>query len=413
MVGAVLDPQGRLIEFLAVPDPDAAPSAAGPDWSVLLAAADLDAAGLESTEPKDVPQMAFDNRVAWKGSWRGNAEIPIVVEAASWRGKPVSFKVQGPWSSGVPEAGRTLQQHDGALTAITITVVIFSLFAGSFLAWHNVRVGRGDRRGAFRLALFALSLLLLSWVFGSDHGLDANEFNLFLNALSKCLYWTCIVAVAYLAIEPFVRQRWPHALISWNRVLEGRFKDPLVGRDILIGVVFAAGLSLARTATLLTHIMSPVLPEADLLGAMVRDSYAVSFLLNLIFDSADIPLALFLLFAIFRIVTRSQWFAALGLIVLINAFVNIQNPEASGILIGTLFGVLWLVAVTRFGLICSMSLWFADRVFRAITMLKPDAWYAGRFYLLLGAVLLLAVYSFKISLGNQPIVSPKILGPQS
>jgi serine/threonine-protein kinase len=224
-----------------------------------------------------------------------------------------------------------------------------------------------------------------------------------------------MVGVIYLAVEPFVRQRWPHSLISWNRVLEGRFKDPLVGRDILIGVVFAAGLSLARTATLLLHFMSPVLPERDLLGAMVRDSYAVSFLLNLVFDSVNIPLALFLLFFIFRIVTRRQWIAALVLILVINVFVNFgdQNLEVSGVLIGTLFSVLWLVAITRLGLTCSMSLWFGDRVFRALTMLAPNAWYAGRLYLLLAAVLALAVYSFKTSLGNQPIVSSEILGHQS
>lgn len=416
MVSAVLDPQARLMEFTAVPSPDDAPSDAVPDWNVLFSAAHLVEASLEPTEPKDMPKVAFDNRVAWKGRWHGNTDIPIQVEAASWRGKPVSFKVLGPWSAGVQEPRRILLQQR-ALTAIIISVVIFSLLGGAFFAWHNVRIGRGDRRGAFRLALFALSALLLSWLFGSDHALDPNEFNLFLSAIGECLYWSSIVGVMYLAVEPFVRQRWPHALISWNRVLEGRLKDPLVGRDVLIGAVFAAGLSLARTATLLTHFMSPELPEADLMAAIVRDSYSISFLLNLIFDSANIPLALFFLLAIFRIVTRSQWIAAGGLIVLINAFVNLgartPNPEVSGILIGTLFSVLWLVAVTRFGLICGMSLWFADRVFRAITMLAPDAWYAGRMYLLLAAVLALTVYSFKTSLGNQPLVSEKILGHQS
>ena len=39
----------------------------------------------------------------------------------------------------------------------------------------------------------------------------------------------------YLALEPFVRRRWPEAMISWTRLLGGRFADPLVARDILIG----------------------------------------------------------------------------------------------------------------------------------------------------------------------------------
>ena len=41
----------------------------------------------------------------------------------------------------------------------------------------------------------------------------------------------------YLALEPWVRRRWPHAIISWSRLLSGQLRDPLVGRDILFGVM--------------------------------------------------------------------------------------------------------------------------------------------------------------------------------
>ena len=32
-----------------------------------------------------------------------------------------------------------------------------------------------------------------------------------------------------------MRRRWPQTLISWTRVLAGRLRDPLVGRDVLVG----------------------------------------------------------------------------------------------------------------------------------------------------------------------------------
>jgi len=32
-----------------------------------------------------------------------------------------------------------------------------------------------------------------------------------------------------------VRRRWPHLLIAWTRVLDGRWRDPLVGRSLLAG----------------------------------------------------------------------------------------------------------------------------------------------------------------------------------
>ena len=57
--------------------------------------------------------------------------------------------------------------------------------------------------------------------------------------LGFAAYQSLIVAFFYLALEPVVRKRWPWRLVSWNRLLSGRLRDPLVARDILIGL--AAG----------------------------------------------------------------------------------------------------------------------------------------------------------------------------
>jgi serine/threonine-protein kinase len=43
------------------------------------------------------------------------------------------------------------------------------------------------------------------------------------------------VWLLYVALEPFARRRFPKTLISWKRLLAGRIRDPLVGRDILVG----------------------------------------------------------------------------------------------------------------------------------------------------------------------------------
>ena len=39
----------------------------------------------------------------------------------------------------------------------------------------------------------------------------------------------------YLALEPFVRRSWPTMLVGWSRVLGGRVRDAVVGRELLIG----------------------------------------------------------------------------------------------------------------------------------------------------------------------------------
>ena len=51
--------------------------------------------------------------------------------------------------------------------------------------------------------------------------------------------------LAYVAIEPIVRRRWPDLLISWTRLVSGRFRDPLVGRDALAGILGGAVVWLA------------------------------------------------------------------------------------------------------------------------------------------------------------------------
>jgi len=40
----------------------------------------------------------------------------------------------------------------------------------------------------------------------------------------------------YIALEPYMRRRFPHLLMGWSAVLTGRVKDPIVGRDVLIGM---------------------------------------------------------------------------------------------------------------------------------------------------------------------------------
>ena len=36
-----------------------------------------------------------------------------------------------------------------------------------------------------------------------------------------------------------MRRRWPRTLLAWSRVLAGRFRDPLVGRELLAGTLLA------------------------------------------------------------------------------------------------------------------------------------------------------------------------------
>jgi hypothetical protein len=79
----------------------------------------------------------------------------------------------------------------------------------------------------------------------------------------------------YIALEPYVRRFWPQLLIGWTRLISGHMRDPLVGRDVLVGV--AAGTIAAFLIAwreLAPHVLGlrPVIPNVT--GALMLLSLA-------------------------------------------------------------------------------------------------------------------------------------------
>ena len=67
----------------------------------------------------------------------------------------------------------------------------------------------------------------------------------FFGAVSQDLTISAMIWLLYLALEPAVRSRWPHSLVTWNRVLAGRWMDAQVGAHVLIGAASDARLDSA------------------------------------------------------------------------------------------------------------------------------------------------------------------------
>ena len=47
--------------------------------------------------------------------------------------------------------------------------------------------------------------------------------------------------IYYVALEPYVRRRWPQIMIAWSRLLGGGVRDALVGGHVLIGIAMGIG----------------------------------------------------------------------------------------------------------------------------------------------------------------------------
>ena len=177
-VSVQLDGQGRLRTLRAVPPRIESDTVASPiDWSVLFSEAGLDIAQWKAVDPEWTPPFYADTRNAWTGNLPYSGSDPVRIEAASYRGKPVSFAIIGPWTLPTPArglyAGVELPTQAYALTAV-LFLVLGS--AAVFFARRNLRLGRGDRRGATRLMLVALGLWTLSWICIEHHVASLSEW---------------------------------------------------------------------------------------------------------------------------------------------------------------------------------------------------------------------------------------------
>ncbi len=250
----VTDLRGRLM-YLLVPPPDAAMPAESrivPDWPLLFAEAGLDFSRFQPAAPTRLPRVTADERAAWTGTLDDFGDYPVRIEAAALGGKPVFFEKVVPWdsywdpSAPAPPATRTLDAVMGFLIAFALAVAVV-------LVTRNWLNGRGDRRGAFRVAAVVFCLRWAVSIFGANAVPSAREWVLL---LGKALTDAAAIWCAYVALEPYARRIDPRLLVSWTRVIRGKWRDPLVGRDVLYGVV--AG----QLAILLWAQLYVVIPHA-------------------------------------------------------------------------------------------------------------------------------------------------------
>jgi Protein kinase domain len=409
MVMLNLDTQGRLRSFRAVPpaqdEPTGSPGKAV-DWAQIFREADLDFARFTPVQPSLVPPAAYDSRAAWHGTSVRHPDVPLHATAATYRGKLVYFGVFGPWERpGAPPATRLF----GFAVRGLLVVLLFTLFvAGVMLARRNIRLGRGDRRGAFRISAYVFATMMTAWVLRAHHVPElAAEWGLLSANLGAALLGGSFVWLSYVALEPYFRRRWPDLLISWNRLLAGRFRDPLVGRDALVGTLAGAAivmlihLSNALPAWLDVPGMTPV-PPSGLLMRSGRE--AASFFFGQLGDTAFSAIAMMSLFLLLNLILRKKWLAAVAL----GLVTFVVSLSGENFLIEVPFGFLeaavLVFVVLRFGLLSLAVLQFVSPVLQAAPItIDFSQWYAGRSLFALLVLVGIALYGFRVALGSRPV----------
>ena len=437
MAGVKLDTRGRLLSFYSVPPQvdlvatqtqtqttnDQTPETqsqvannetSGSIFSPLFLEAGLNMADFKPTSSQWAPLYMSDTRAAWNGVYPEQPNIPIRIEAASYRGTPVYFEIVNPWSKPDRQTPFQLPWQRKALFGLLITIFIMVLTGSVLLAIRNLKLGRGDHKGALRLAIFVFAFTLITRLFASHHVPTLEEFGTFLNGLQDAVFAGGFSWIVYLALEPFIRRRWPHRIISWTRFLAGNFRDPLVGRDLLIGAVF--GISVAVWQFSFYYVRQyfgdpSVRPASEPSNVHLGMGYFVEGLSNQVTTPILNSFQLLFLVLLLSMLLRRDWLSfvfgwavfTMGLALLWGGALPewMNAAVTAGLLVFVLF---------RYGLLAHISaIFFLHMYINFPVTTQFTAWYATGFVVDLIICVTLAVYAFYTSLAGQPLFSGKLL----
>jgi protein kinase-like protein len=398
-----LDHEGRLTYFETIPPQrqEAATRAAPVDWTGLFALAGLDQSQLQPAEPLWNWLATSDTRAAWTGTWPGGGR-PLRVEAAGLGGRPVAFMLAGPWRNAWRMPGKS-PSGEKVTALVLFALAIGILVAAGLLARKNLREGRGDRRGAGRLAVWMSGVLVALWLFQVHLAASLGLLAMFLLAVCTSVFFGVVLWTVYIALEPFVRRHWPQVLVSWTNVLTGRVRDPVVGRDVLIGAALGvAWVLMIRGVDLLTGGEGIAdFPGAIELLSGLRSTAGV-VVQAAVYAIRNVLLFFFLLFLL-RLLLRSQWPAALAYATvfgLLSALGN-DHPWIGG-LVGFLYFGSGAFAVLRWGLLSfAVGTFVSTLLVNAPATLDLSAWYFGNMLLLIAIVLGLTSWGLYTSVAGR------------
>ncbi len=415
-----LDPEGRLVSLLVVPGEKqkGETAAAETDWEPLLRATGVDAKTVAPATPEWAPPVFADRRAAWTASWPGKPDLPLRIEAASVGGRPVSLRLVEPWTRPSEEPATPKGFWSRAAQLVNTFWFLTVVIVAGVVALRNVRRGRGDRRGALRFALY-LGAVRMLWYIGAHHTASPAELGIFMGHLSYAMQRFGLAYVFYLAIEPYARRLWPKILVSWVRLLEGRLRDPLVGRDLLIGCA-AGALSVLteRLSVWISGMMAgtSALPAwGEMTSEALRGTVA-SFVAIMNIHTREMldlwmPVTMFL---IMRLLLRRTSLAAAAVTLL--ALVMFYPQSGDIITYMVVFSIrvaLFWVVLLRFGLLPLAAMFSISALMDQMPLTTdPSGWYLGAMLLALGFIAAPALWGFWTSQAGRPLFRDEVLEPR-
>jgi serine/threonine-protein kinase len=407
MINLMLDMSGRLVDFQALPpEQEEIPAVAKPvDWNPLFGAAGLDASQFQPATPEWSSLANSDTRAAWTGQWPGTGR-PLRIEAGAWRGKVVFFRLIGPWTRPArmrPDDGSSSQKA-GEIVEIILFLAV--LTGAGLLARRQYKRGAGDRQGAFRLASFVFLTQIVLWLALVHFIANIALLAFFQLALGTALFMAAVSWLLYLGLEPFVRKLWPQTIISWTRLVSGKIRDPLVGRDVLFGVI----LGLVWVFILELRIWFGV-ARLGIAPQLLSTDYLLGLRLTLGDMLVQIPsgiqgtLFFFIILVGLRYLLRNQWAAAAGFVAIFTTLNSLgsYHPVVASVS-GALVYAIAAFALVRYGLITlGVAVFVADVLLNVPVTFDFSRWYAPSAMCVPIVMLALGAWGFYTALAGQKL----------
>jgi hypothetical protein len=214
----------------------------------------------------------------------------------------------------------------------------------------------------------------------------------------------------YLALEPWVRRRWPQTIISWSRLLSGQFRDPLVGRDILFGVMLGMVWMLIFQIHAIPLMRMGAAPGTGQVEYLMGGREALGAWLTQIPSSILGTLQFFFILLGMKVVLRKDWLAAIAFVALFalprglsSTYMAVELPTE------ILVYAIAVFIVFRFGLIPLAFAIFTINMLANVPLTADfSAWYMPASVLALLSVAAIAAWGFYHSLGGEPLWRPEI-----
>jgi predicted Ser/Thr protein kinase len=406
MASVVLDGSGRLREFSAIPyetGQEAAPEGSGPPPDTVFRAAGLDMAAFAETTPPVVPRAPADQLFAWKGPHPVLPGAELTVEAGYWKGRVTFAKVLAPWDKPAPETG----QSPNTLTKAIGYAMAVGLFFVLLRARRNWKLERADRRGALRVAAARFLLAALAWI-GTVHAIPDNRMlSLSFQEIGEWMLAAGLLWVLYIALEPELRAGWPHSVVTWNRILAGRWKDAQVGAHILIGAATGVLIWVGAELTDVFFGSRQLGAEGGLEVALGTRRWLATHI-GTLGNVMIVGFALFLvIFGIRRLVKKNLPAAILAsaLLVVFNNPAQLAEHWQTVIPVYFVMFAILIFVLLRLGLVALFAeIFFVNSCGKIIVGADWTTWYAPYGLATLALLVGIAVFAFRQSLGSRVLL---------